>query len=155
MEQLRISDHISYQEATESETAERLEINNEPSEEILEVMKVTARKLFEPVRRFWKTAIWISSFYRCPEVNEALGGAKDSQHCSGEAFDMDAHVYGVISNRQIFEYLRDNVTFDQLIWEQGTEEEPEWIHVSYRANANRMQVFRSVRNGKKVKYIRL
>jgi len=152
---MMISDHISYQEATESETAEKLGVKNDPPDEILEVMKVTARKLFEPLRRFWKTAIWVSSFYRSPQVNAALKGSKDSQHMKGEAMDIDAQVYGMISNRQVFEYLRDNVIFDQLIWEEGNDDEPDWVHVSFRANANRMQVYRKYVKKGKAKYIRL
>jgi hypothetical protein len=152
---VKISDHITYGEATESATAERLGIENNPSDEILGVMKMTARKVFEPVRRFWKTRIWVSSFFRTPEVNEALGGSEMSQHTTGEAIDMDAQVYGVISNRQIFEYIRDNLTFDQLIWEEGNDNEPGWVHASYRANANRMQVLRKIVKKGKAIYISL
>jgi len=69
--------------------------------------------------------------------------------------DIDAQVYGMISNRQVFEYLRDNVIFDQLIWEEGNDDEPDWVHVSFRANANRMQVYRKYVKKGKAKYIRL
>jgi hypothetical protein len=152
---VKISDHISYEEATESATAEKWGFENTPSDEVLEVMAVTAAKVFEPLRRFWKTPIWLSSFYRCPEVNKALKGAKDSQHMAGEAIDIDAQVYGVISNRQVFEYIRDNNTFDQLIWEEGDNNEPGWVHVSYRQNANRMEVLRKYNVKGKIKYVKL
>lgn len=150
-----ISDHITYQEATESETADQLGVKNDPPEEILQVMKVTAAKVFEPLRRFWRCPIWVSSFYRSAEVNRALKGAKNSQHMSGEAMDIDAQVYGMISNRQVFEYLRDNCMFDQLIWEEGTDDEPAWVHVSYKADHNRMEVLRKIRVKGKAKYVRL
>lgn len=154
----KISEHISYKEATGSETADELELDNTPTEEILEVMKVTAAKVFEPLRRFWKCPIFISSFYRSVEVNAVLvkdkkiRASKNSQHVNGEAMDIDAQVFGNISNRQVFEYLRDNCIFDQLVWEQGNDNEPEWVHVSYRAGANRMQVFRKRRVGRSLIY---
>jgi hypothetical protein len=154
---VQISDHITYKEATESETAEKLGIDNTPSDEILGVMKITALKVFEPIRRFWKCPIWISSFFRCPEVNEALGksplkASKNSQHMAGEAMDIDAQVLGNITNRQVFEYIRDNCRFDQLIWEEGDDNEPEWVHVSYKANANRMMVLRKYKIKGKISY---
>lgn len=160
MEDLRvkISEHITYVEATESETAEKLGIDNTPSDEILAVMAVTAKKVFEPLRRFWKYPIWIDSFFRCPEVNEALVKDKivkasvKSQHMTGEAMDLNAQVLGYITNRQIFEYIRDNTSFDQLIWEEGDDNEPAWVHVSYRANANRMQKLRKFRVKNKIWY---
>lgn len=158
---VRISEHISYEEATESATAERLGIKNEPSDEILQVMAVTARKVFEPVRRFWKCPIWVASFFRCEEVNEELSrdpavrASVKSQHILGEAIDIDAQVYGNISNRQVFEFIRDNTSFDQLIWEEGNDKEPDWVHVSYRANANRMEVLRKYKVKGRVKYKRL
>lgn len=153
--EMKISEHITYREATESFTAERLDVKNEPTDEQLEVMKVTAKKVFEPVRRFWKVPIWITSFFRTAEVNAGIPGSKGSQHMDGEAIDMDAQVYGHISNRQIFEYIRDNCIFDQLIWEEGTDEEPAWVHVSYRAGNNGMEVLRKTRKKGKVKYVRL
>jgi hypothetical protein len=156
--EMQISEHISYREATESETADKLGVKNDPPDEILEVMKVTAAKMFEPLRRFWKCMIAITSFYRSPEVNAALSkdktvkASKNSQHMSGEAMDIDAQVYGNISNRQVFEYLRDNTIFDQLIWERGDDNEPDWVHVSYKQGANRMQVRRSYVSGSRIYY---
>ena len=151
----RISEHISYEEATESATAERLGIENIPSEEAIAAMKLIARKVFEPLRKFWKWPIWISSFYRCPEVNKGLRGSKTSQHMSGEAMDIDAQVYGHLTNRDVFEYIRGNCQFDQLIWEEGTDLEPAWVHVSYSAKGNRMQVLRKYKIKGKVKYVTL
>lgn len=156
--EIKISEHISYKEATRSETADKLKIDNTPSAAIIEVMKVTAAKVFEPLRRFWKYDIFVSSFFRCDELNTALqkdkkiSASKNSQHVNGEAMDIDAQVYGNISNREVFEYLRDNCIFDQLIWEQGDDDEPEWVHVSYRAGANRMQVLRKRRVGSSIIY---
>lgn len=155
----QISEHISYEEATRSHIAEKLGIDNTPPEEIVEVMKVTAAKIFEPLRRFWKTRIYVSRFYSAPAVQAFLTkqsqASAKSQHPLGEAMDLDAHVYGMISNRQIFEYIRDNCIFDQLIWEEGDSDEPAWVHVSYCASGNRMEVLRSIRNKKKVRYVRL
>lgn len=154
-QEMKISEHITYREATQSETAEKLGVKNDPTDEILEVMKVTAAKVFEPVRKFWKYPISVTSFFRSEEVNIGLKGAKTSQHMKGEAMDLDAQVYGGVSNRKIFEYIRDNMTFDQLIWEEGNDDEPAWVHVSYKANANRMEVLRKYSKKGKVKYVRL
>ena len=153
-----ISEHITYKEATHSDTADELGIDNNPPEDILAVMRVTAEKVFEPLRRFWKCPIGISSFYRSPEFNAALEkdktikASKNSQHLTGEAIDIDANIYGNISNRNVFEYIRDHSIFDQLIWEYGDDNNPEWVHVSYITGPNRMQVLRHFKVGIKTYY---
>ena len=156
--EMEISEHVTYKEATASITAEELGLNNDPPDDILEVMKVTSKKLFEPLRKFWGCRIGISSFYRSPELNavlekdKVLKASKNSQHMTGEAMDIDAKIYGLINNRQVFEYLRDNCIFDQLIWEEGDDDAPEWVHVSFRAGNNRMQVERKHRVGSRIYY---
>lgn len=136
-----ISSHISYEEATFSQTAIRNEIKNHPSSATLERMKKVAEKCFEPLRNHFSVPIKISSFYRCDELNKKIGGAKGSQHTLGEAIDIQAKPGGILTNRMIFDWLKDNVEFDQLINEYpNASGEPSWVHVSYREGRNRKQV---------------
>lgn len=140
----KISDHISWNEATKSQTATRRGIDNFPNEIQLSNMRLVANKCFEPLRNWHGKAIGISSFFRSPELNTAIGGSKTSQHCAGSedkkeaAIDIDADMYNNgITNADIFYWLDKNVEYDQLIWEFGTDENPAWVHVSYRDGANR------------------
>lgn len=133
----KISKHISYTEATKSKTAIKYGINNKPSDSIIKVMKETALNIFEPLREYFGVPIAVTSFYRSKELNSKLKGSLTSQHCTGEAMDLDADVLGMITNRDIFNYIKDNLEFDQLIWEFGNDKEPAWVHVSYSRNNNR------------------
>lgn len=135
-----ISAHITYAEATKSQTALRLGIDNTPTAEVLKRMRLVAETIFEPIRLHFGIPIAVSSFYRSPELNKAMGGAKTSQHVTGEAIDIDADVFGGLTNMQIFNYVLKNLPFDQLIHEYGTKKIPAWIHVSYKATGNRRQV---------------
>jgi hypothetical protein len=141
----RISKHISYKEAIHSNTAIRKGINNEPDGDQLAAMKLVAEKVFEPVRVHYNVPIRINSFLRVSALNVAVGGSKSSQHCKGEAIDMDSLRVTEVTNKDIFNYIKDNLDFDQLIWEYGTDKEPDWVHVSYSANGNRKQVLKAVR----------
>ena len=137
-----ISAHITYKEATRSNTATRYGLSNDPTEEELAKMKVTAEKLFEPVRIHFDTPIAVNSFFRAPAVNKKVGGSKTSQHMKAEAIDMD-DTYGGVKNSEIFWYIADNLDFDQLIIEYPEEGEPAWIHASYvseEKNRNRILV---------------
>lgn len=146
---INISKHVSFLEATNSQTAKRLGINNTPSEAIIETMKLTAEKVFEPLREK-VGAIRISSFYRCPDLNRAIGGSKSSQHCKGEAIDMS----GIkVTNAKLFEEALKLDEFDQLIWEFGDEVEPDWIHISYSKTHNRKQVLRASKIGNRTIYV--
>ncbi len=134
----RISDHVSYGEATKSQTAERKEIDNNPTPEELAAMKHVAETCFEPIREWHGKSIAITSFFRSAQLNIAIGGSKTSQHCKGEAMDIDADVFdNGISNNEIFDWIRLNVDFDQLI---GEFENPDgtyrWVHVSCKADGN-------------------
>lgn len=146
-----ISKHITYQEATNSKKARELGLSNDPPPEVLSAMKLTAVMLFEPLRQIIGRPVGISSFYRSPEVNRAIGGSATSQHCKGEAIDIDGEITGV-DNGLIFETLR-LMDFDQLIWEFGTQDAPNWVHVSYRRQGNRRQVLRSVKQGTATRYV--
>jgi len=150
-----ISDHITYVEATNSETAMHFKIKNEPDEKQLSAMALLARMIFEPLRNHFNIAIGISSFFRCEELNNKVGGSASSQHVKGEAMDIDAHVFGGVTNKEIFQYIKNNLNFDQLIAEFPDEEgEPDWVHVSY-TDINRRQVLVSNRKGNKTVYERI
>jgi len=127
----RISDHISYKEATRSNTATKHGITNAPTEAQLISMEVLAEKIFEPVRTHFGVPLYISSFFRSGDLNKRIGGSSTSQHCMGQAVDIDADVYGKVTNKEIFDYIAENLDYDQLIWEFGSDKEPAWIHVSY------------------------
>jgi hypothetical protein len=142
----KISNHISWKEGTHSNTATRRKINNEPNAVQLAAMKLVAEKVFEPLRCQFNEPIRVNSFFRSVNLNKAIGGARKSQHCNGEAIDMDAT--NGITNAQLFHYIKDNLEFDQLIWEFGTNKNPDWIHVSYKLKGNRNRVLKAVRNGR-------
>ena len=126
----KISKHVSYKEGVRSTTALRLGLNNDPSDAHLQNMKLLSEKIFEPLRMHVGGPIRINSFYRGPELNKAIGGSRKSQHCHGQAMDID-DTYGHMSNADMFAWIRENLDFDQMIWEFGTDENPDWVHVSY------------------------
>jgi len=127
---MEISKHISYKEATKSNTATRLGIDNTPGDYELTNMQTVAEKIFEPLRAFVGRPIKINSFYRCEELNKAIGGSSRSQHCEGRAIDLD-DTFTHATNAEMFNYIKEHLNFDQLIWEFGTNENPDWVHVSY------------------------
>ena len=126
----KISKHISGREAIESYTAKRRGIENIPSEYQLVNMVALAENVFEPLRKWVGGPIKINSFFRSPELNKAIGGSSKSQHCEGRAIDID-DTYGWKSNAEMYNYIKNNLDFDQLIWEFGTDDNPDWVHVSY------------------------
>jgi len=150
---VRISKHISYKEATRSATALRLGIENIPNEYQLQNMEMVAKKVFEPLRETVDAPIKINSFFRCEELNKAIGGSSKSQHCQGRAIDID-DIYGHVSNAFMYYYIKDNLDFDQLIWEFGTDDSPDWVHVSYiDEDSNRKRCLKAYRENGKTKYI--
>jgi len=150
---MKISKHISYKEATKSNTAIKYGINNKPSEWQLKNMQLVANKCFEPLREWYGSAIAVSSFLRSKKLNEHkdIQGSKTSQHLQGlysgkeeGAIDIDADVYNNgLTNAEIYFWIKENLTYDQLIWEFGDDIEPDWIHVSYRKGANRQMNLRA------------
>lgn len=148
-----ISAHISFTEATFSEKAEQFGIKNLPNLEELQNMRRLAEKVFEPLRTHIGESIRINSFYRSIELNRKMGGSSTSQHCRGQAMDLDRIGTGY-TNADLFAYIRDHLEFDQLIWEFGTDQEPDWVHVSY-ADQNRNQVLRSLNKDGKTSYLKI
>ena len=108
-------------------------------------MKITAEKVFEPVREHFRIPIGISSFFRCEKLNTAVGGSKTSQHCKGEAIDIDADIYGGVTNSKIFHWIRKNLDFHQLIWEYGDDCNPNWVHVSFKTKGNKKIIMKAVK----------
>jgi zinc D-Ala-D-Ala carboxypeptidase len=142
----KISKNISYKEGVRSDTATRNKIRNEPDEEQIKAMKEVAKQVFEPLRANFDKPIRINSFFRSVALNKRIGGSGSSQHCKGEAIDMDAT--GEVTNKQLFDYIKKNLEFDQLIWEFGTTKEPDWIHVSFTTKReNRKQILKAVKGG--------
>lgn len=137
-----ISPHISYKEATRCEIAKRMGWKNDPDSEQLKRIKTLAEKVFEPIRKYFGIPIFIWSMFRTKQVNEAINGAKNSQHMAnnGAAIDIDAQVYGVLTNKRIFDYVRKNLEFDQLIGEGISDGDFDWIHVSYNEGKNRKEI---------------
>lgn len=149
---MKLSTHLSLAEVTRSESAKRNGISNEPTAEHLENFKKLAEKVFEPIREHFKTPIHISSGYRSLALNKKIGGSLTSQHCSGEAIDIDMDGTA-ITNAQIFNYIKDNLDFDQLIWEFGTASNPDWVHVSYESTGKqRKQILKAIKTGGKTSY---
>lgn len=151
-----ISPHITYLDSIKSNTAIRHGIENKPTPEHLENMKLVALKCFEPIRNHFKVPIGISSFYRCPELNEKIGGSDSSDHCFGRAIDIDADLYGKITNKQIYEFIKDNIEdFDQAICEFPDESgNPAWVHISFRSTGNRKQCLIAKKINGKTVYVR-
>ena len=148
----KISKHISYKEATRSNTALRRGIENIPDVEELENMKLIAEKVFEPLRKWVGGPIKINSFYRSPELNVAIGGSKKSQHCHGQAIDID-DTYGHRSNASMFKHIRYSMDYDQIIWEFGDDKNPAWVHISYVSEEkNRHRCLQAYKENGKTKY---
>ena len=132
---MKISDQITYAEAIHSQTAKRKGIDNTPNPNQIEAMKVLAEKVFEPLREWVGGPIKVNSFFRSPELNTAIGGSKTSQHCKGQAIDID-DVYGYKTNSEMYHWVKENLNFDQMIWEFGTDTQPNWVHISYVSEDN-------------------
>ena len=146
-----ISKHISYREATRSDTALRKGIDNTPGVEQLESMEAIAERVFEPLREWVGGPVKVNSFFRSPELNVAVGGSTKSQHCKGEAIDLD-DTFGYKTNAEMFNYIKNNIEFDQLIWEFGDDENPAWVHVSYISPQNRHKCLKAYKEEGKTKY---
>ena len=148
----KISNHISYKEGTYSNTAIRRGLDNTPDEEQLANMRLIADKVFEPLRTYVNGPIKINSFFRSSELNTAIGGSSKSQHCHGQAIDLD-DTFGYKTNAEMYHYIKENLDFDQIIWEFGDEDNPNWVHVSYVSeDENRNRCLLAYKEGRKTKY---
>ena len=148
-----ISKHISYKEGVRSNTATRKGIDNTPNDEQLENMKLVAEQVFEPLRVYVNGPIKINSFFRCPELNKAIGGSSKSQHCKGQAVDIDDGGCNK-TNAEMYKYIKDELEFDQMIWEFGTDDNPDWVHISYVSKEdNRNRCLKAYKENGKTKYM--
>ena len=149
---MQLSKNLALAEVTRSETAKRKGISNMPTPEHIENFKKLAENVFQPIREHFGVPIHLSSGYRSAALNKAVGGSSSSQHCTGEAIDIDMDGTS-ITNKQVFDFIRQNVNFDQMIWEFGTASNPDWVHVSYESTGKqRKQVLRDTKQGGKTAY---
>ena len=147
---MKLSKNLTLSEATKSHTAIKYGISNKPSGDHLSNLIQIANKIFQPIRDHFNEPIIVSSGYRSKALNDLIGGASGSQHSKGEALDLD----GSVENAYIFEFIKNNLEFDQLIWEFGDDENHDWVHVSYKSENNRGEVLRAVRQSGRVIYKR-
>ncbi len=159
---MRLSENLTLEECIKSNTASRLGIENIPTNEHAQNLKLIAKKIFQPIREHFGVPIYVSSGYRCKELNEAIGGSykivdgkkiQSSQHCHGQALDLDQdNRNSKVSNRDVFDFILMNLQFDQLIYEFGDSLNPSWVHVSYKEEKNRNKVLKAYREDGKTKY---
>tara|TARA_R100001594_G_scaffold5008_1_gene16322 strand:- start:2588 stop:3055 length:468 start_codon:yes stop_codon:yes gene_type:complete len=147
-----ISEHISYKEGVHSNTALRKNINNTPNDEQLKCMEIIAEEVFEPLRTYIGGPIKINSFFRSPELNKAIGGSTTSQHCKGQAMDID-DTFGRATNAEMYHFIKEHLDFDQMIWEFGDDDNPNWVHISYVSpEKNRKKCLRAYKENGRTKY---
>jgi len=155
---MQLSEHLTLAEATKSQTATRLGIDNSPTIAHLESLRSVAKNIFEPIRNHFGVPIAVTSGYRSKALNDAIRGSRRSQHCHGQALDIDADVFGRITNGEIFHYIKSNLDFDQLIWEFGdephdTNANPDWVHVSFVNDGfNRGEILTAYRENGRTRY---
>lgn len=151
---MKLSMYVSLAEVTRSDMAKRKGIDNSPTAEHLENLKVICEEVFDKVREHFGVPIFISSGYRSAALNKAIGGSATSDHNNGRALDLDQDGHGNgVTNADVFKFIKDNLEFDQLIWEFGTDKNPDWVHVGYRKGANRKQILKAVKTGGKTSYV--
>jgi hypothetical protein len=136
-----------------SRTATRLDIDNNPDDRQISNMETIADEVFEPLRMWVGGPIKINSFFRSPELNTAIGGSTKSQHCHGQAIDLD-DTFGRATNAEMYEFIKEHLDFDQIIWEFGDDDNPNWVHVSYvSAQDNRKRCLKAYKDKGKSKYM--
>ena len=147
-----LSKHVSLHEGVYSRTATRRGIKNNPNAEQMKNMIALAEEIFEPLRMWVNGPIKINSFFRSPELNKAIGGSGKSQHCHGQAIDID-DTFGRATNAEMYEFIKKHLDFDQMIWEFGDENNPDWVHVSYVSEEqNRNRCLQAYKENGKTKY---
>lgn len=145
-----ISKNFTLAELCNSAAAKRFGINNNPDDKVIKNLELLVKNILQPIRDHFDKAIHVVSGYRSPGLNKKVGGASNSQHLIGQAVDIDNDNTD-ISNAEIFNYIKENLKFDQLIWEFGNDESPDWVHVSYSAKP-RKQILRAYKDGSRTFY---
>lgn len=133
---MNLSEHFTLSEFVCSETADRKHIDNTPTVEVVANLRALCRNVLEPARVSFGAPIYVTSGYRCPALNAAVGGKITSQHLRGEAADLQ--VQGVKNLRKLYNIIKSHGVFDQLLYETN-KSGAKWIHVSYTSYANRHQ----------------
>tara|TARA_B110000977_G_C11058737_1_gene485100 strand:+ start:239 stop:697 length:459 start_codon:yes stop_codon:yes gene_type:complete len=152
---MKLTENLSLAEVTKSATAIRKGITNTPSATHLIALKEVSKNIFQPCREHFGKPLAVTSGYRSEALNEAIGGSKTSQHSKGEALDLDADVFGGFSNAELFNYIKDHLDFDQLIWEFGNNNNPAWVHCSYKTRGNRNEVLIAIKTNNQTTYRKL
>lgn len=151
MNKKMIVPNLSYTEVVYSKTALENKISNIPNSEQLENIVELAKNIFTPLRNHFNKPIKVTSFFRSRELNTLIGGSLSSQHMSLNGSAMDIQGTDGVSNREIFDFIKNNLDFDQLIWEFGNSNNPKWVHVSYNKLYNRKQILKARKiNGKTI-----
>lgn len=145
---MNLSPNFTLAEMIRSQMASRRGIDNTPSPAIITALTALCVHVLEPVRAHFERPVIVTSGYRSPAVNSAIGGSGTSQHSQGEASDFTVHG---VSNIEVCRWMEKNLTYDQLIYEFG---ESGWIHASYRASRLRNMELSAVRRGGKTVYLR-
>lgn len=144
---MNLSEHVTIEEFCYSATAIKKGIRNTMTlGETKKAMDLCVN-VFEPIRKHVGKPIKISSGFRSNQLNKLIGGANGSQHTKGEAFDLE------LTDRKLFDWILNNVEFDQLIFEFGNDAHADWFHISYRQGNNRKQALRAVKIANKTQYI--
>ena len=148
---MKLSDNFSLIELTKSQTAERKGIDNTPSPEHQENLKLLCTHILQPVRDHFEQVVSVSSGYRSPELCTAIGSKTTSQHAKGQAADFE--IFG-LSNRELANYIKENLDYDQLILEYWKKEDPNsgWVHCSYDVSVNRKQYLKAYKENGRTKY---
>ena len=148
---MKLSDNFSLLELTKSQTAERKGIDNTPSPEHQENLKLLCTHILQPVRDRFERVVSVSSGYRSPELCTAIGSKITSQHAKGQAADFE--IYG-LSNRELSIWIHENLEYDQLILEYWKKEDPSsgWVHCSFDDRVNRKQYLKAYKENGKTKY---
>jgi hypothetical protein len=149
---MKLSENLELSEVIRSESAKRLGVNNTPTKEHIENLKALAENIFQPIRDHFGVPIRISSGYRSAALNSKIGGAKKSDHLVGRAIDIDQDGTS-ITNAQVFDFIKNNLKFSQLIWEFGTDKNPDWVHVSYDPKNLKCQILKAIKQNGKTVYI--
>ena len=150
---MNLSKNLTLKEVTKSDTAICKGVSNEPNAEQLENLKVLANEVFQKIRDHFGVPIKVTSGFRSEALNKLIKGSKTSDHMKGCAIDIDMDGTPDITNAQVFNFIKDNLTFRQLIWEFGDNNNPDWVHVAYVKGDNKKQVLRAVKKGSKTVYV--
>jgi len=140
---MNLTKNFSLIELTSSETAVRKGIDNTPSQEVVNNLKNLCENVMQPLRDWYGKPINITSGYRSPKLNKAIGGSTTSDHCLGCAIDFTLPKEDY---KEVFDFIRTKLPFDQVLWEFGNDDAPQWVHVSFRIDKNRKQVLRAYKN---------